>query len=626
MNTLTKTRLTKLRLKLIFGALILVSFVLGTKAHDQSVHDTVANVLKRMQRQLSSKDLIEMTPAGIHSFLTPEERQTLGRAHIHFNVNIPVTVTIVRDAGLGEEPYWLRERKFSPTGLKLTFSNREFDTWEKSFPAGEIGLGIHNLTGSGTHYLVLLRPQSPGETNELQVTNLYPAKLRTTQFAAGIQPFVDHPVILSNVPPALEGQLLVRTETESEEDARLVNLFSQTQFPAGDRADHVVLTWSDDPRTTQTIQWRTSTSTKRGVVRYFEKACASLTSTNSSQNGSPKTGVTRDALVKTQRSRSEKLVTPRLLNDPSIRRHTVTLKDLKPGTTYVYEVGDGSATGWTGPAEFTTAPEGVAPFSFIYMGDAQNGLDQWGKLLRNAYAARPDAAFYLMAGDLVNRGAERWDWDSFFENSKGVFDRRQLVPVIGNHECQEGAPALYLKQFSLPRNGPPNVPEERVYSFEYSNAKFIILDSNLDPQLQTEWLEKELANTTATWKFVSYHHPAYSSSGSRNNLTLRHTWTPIFDKYHVDLALQGHDHAYLRTWPMRGGERVATAKDGTVYIISVSGTKYYPQPQHGYTEVGFTRLSTYQVLDIQVSGNRLVYRAHNRDGQVPGARPGRQGP
>ena len=58
------------------------------------------------------------------------------------------------------------------------------------------------------------------------------------------------------------------------------------------------------------------------------------------------------------------------------------------------------------------------------MGDAQNGLDRWGVLLHNAYRARPDAAFYLMAGDLVNRGAERWDWDSFFENSKGVFDRR----------------------------------------------------------------------------------------------------------------------------------------------------------------------------------------------------------
>jgi 3',5'-cyclic AMP phosphodiesterase CpdA len=250
------------------------------------------------------------------------------------------------------------------------------------------------------------------------------------------------------------------------------------------------------------------------------------------------------------------------------------------------------------------------------MGDAQNGLDQWGILLRDAYRARPDAAFYVMAGDLVNRGAERWDWDSFFENAKGVFDRRQLVPVLGNHEYQGGEPMLYLSQFTLPRNGPHSIPPERAYAFEYSNAKFIILDSNLDPTQQAAWLEKQLADTKAVWKFVSYHHPAYSSGGNRDNVEVRNVWTPLFDKYHVDLALQGHDHAYLRTYPMRGQQRVTDPKDGTIYIISVSGTKYYEQPKRDYTEVGFTKLSTYQVLDVHINGNKLVYRAHDIDGKV----------
>ena len=133
---------------------------------------------------------------------------------------------------------------------------------------------------------------------------------------------------------------------------------------------------------------------------------------------------------------------------------------------------------------------------------------------------------------------------------------------------------------------------------------------------QTAWLEKQLANTKAVWKFVSYHHPAYSSGGNRDNVEVRQLWTPLFDKYHVDLALQGHDHAYLRTYPMRDQKRVASAKQGTIYIISVSGIKYYEQGPHDYTEVGLTKLSTYQVLDIQVSGNRLVYRAHDVDGKV----------
>ncbi len=97
---------------------------------------------------------------------------------------------------------------------------------------------------------------------------------------------------------------------------------------------------------------------------------------------------------------------------------------------------------------------------------------------------------------------------------------------------------------------------------------------------------------------------------------MRQHWTPLFDKYHVDLVLQGHDHAYLRTYPMKDGKRMASPAEGTVYLVSVSGTKMYPQGQFDYTEVGITNVSTYQVLDIQVSGDRLLYRAFDGDGTI----------
>ena len=588
---------------LIFFAALIAGFapfpaVAHTDGHP-SIHDTVAGVIVRMKRELTANQLIELTVPDVEAFLTASDREILGTEHVRFRVNVPVVVTIVRDSSLGEEPFWLASRGFKPTGLKFKLAHRDFDTWEKEFPAGEIGLGVHNLTGHGNHYLVLLKPQSAGSV--VKVTDLYPAQLRTAKFEAGVEPYADQADKLPSIPAELEGQLLVQTESDSEDDARLVSLFNKTQYPATDRVDQVVLTWSDDPRTSQTIQWRTSTNISRGVVRYQLKSAGT---------------VLEAKIARTKRATTEPLATPTLVNDPLINRHTVALRGLKPGTTYVYSVGNGSLNGWTDSAELTTAPAGVSPFSFVYMGDAQNGLDRWGVLLHNAYRARPDAAFYLMAGDLVNRGAERWDWDSFFENSKGVFDRRTLVPVLGNHEYQSAQPLLYLAQFALPRNGPKTIPPERAYSFEYSNAKFIILDSNLDAAKQTAWLEKQLANTKAVWKFVSYHHPAYSSGGNRDNVDVRNLWTPIFDKYHVDLALQGHDHAYLRTYPMNGQKRVATAKDGTIYTIAVSGTKHYEQAPHDYTEVGFAKVSTYQVLDIQITGNRLVYRAHDVDGKV----------
>ena len=43
---------------------------------------------------------------------------------------------------------------------------------------------------------------------------------------------------------------------------------------------------------------------------------------------------------------------------------------------------------------------------------------------------------------------------------------------------------MYLDLFTLRENGPSAVEKERAYSFEYSDALFIILDTNLDPASQ----------------------------------------------------------------------------------------------------------------------------------------------
>jgi hypothetical protein len=42
----------------------------------------------------------------------------------------------------------------------------------------------------------------------------------------------------------------------------------------------------------------------------------------------------------------------------------------------------------------------------------------------------------------------------------------------------------------------------------------------------------------------------------------------------------------------------------------------YEQDKRDYTEFGMTNVSTYQVLDIEIAGNRLTYRAHDIDGKL----------
>lgn len=568
----------------------------GHVGEHPSVHDTVAGIVERLRKELSSDQLTGLKLDGLLAVLTDEEKHILATEHITFTVNVPVTVYVFRESTQGELPYWLDAEGFTKTDLAVTVNEDTFEAWTKAFPAGNVGLGVNSLTGSGDHYFAALAPQEAGAA--IEVADMYPGRHTLGALAAGENPYVDdwgHRI--KAVPAALEGATLLRGDMNRRRDAQLTNIFMATSYPATDTPDQIVLTWSGDPKSTQAIQWRTSTKVAKGAVRYQEAGAA---------------GGWTEAAAETKVLEDEYLV-----NDPLIHRHTVNLEGLKPGTAYAYSVGDGSDAGWSETFEFTTAPDGIVPFKFIYMGDAQNGLDTWGKLVHKAHAAQPDAAFYIMAGDLVNRGIQRDDWDHFFHNATGIYNRRQLVPAIGNHEDQgSNGPWMYLELFDLPKNGPATITPERAYTFTYSNALFIVLDSNLDPAQQVDWLEAQLAKSDATWKFVVYHHPAYSSGVNRNNIEVREIWGAVFDEYHVDLALQGHDHAYLRTYPMKDEKRVGSAADGTIYIVATSGTKFYEQGDFDYTEFGMTNVATYQVLDIVIEGNKLTYKAYDIDGKV----------
>ena len=321
---------------------------------------------------------------------------------------------------------------------------------------------------------------------------------------------------------------------------------------------------------------------------------------------------------------SAALGVPNLLNDPVVLRHRVAVAGLEPATTYLYAPGDGRPAGWAPWRAVKTAPpSGTAhDLSFLYLGDAQTGLERWGRLLHAAYRRHPGIDFLLIAGDLVDRGNERTNWDHFFLRATDVFDRVPFMPCVGNHEYLDMGPRLYRAFFELPRNGPPSFDPELVYNFECGDAFFAMLDSTLAvsdkraAERQAAWLDAALNRTHSTWKLVIFHHPVYPSHPWRNTPNLREHWVPIFDRHHVDLVLQGHDHAYLRTYPLRGHKRVATADAGTTYVVAVSGDKFVDQAHRDYIEVGYTGLATYQTIEIKAQARRMIYRAWSEPGKI----------
>ena len=371
-----------------------------------------------------------------------------------------------------------------------------------------------------------------------------------------------------------------------------------TVAPATEAPDQLCLTWAGDPATTQAIQWRTAATVEDGVVQYRLETAGEETATE---------------VPAVQTDSVDRLVE----NDPENNRFTAKLEGLTPATAYAYRAGSKAKNLWSAWTPFTTAPTEATPFSFVYMGDVQVGFDYWETIVQKAHADFPSAAFYLIAGDLVNNGDYRDQWDFLFQSGRGVLDRRPLIPALGNHDWdKKDIPQRYLDAFALPENGPKNVHAEYAFSLRYGNALYIVLDSNFSIEEQASWLEEQLKATGATWKFVMFHHPAFASRRARDNYELRDAWTPIFDKYHVDVAFTGHDHAYLRTFPMKGGQKVATPAEGTYYIVSVAGNKYYDQEVWDYAEKQFAEVSTYQVIDIDTEPNRLTYKAYDEAGTV----------
>ena len=78
--------------------------------------------------------------------------------------------------------------------------------------------------------------------------------------------------------------------------------------------------------------------------------------------------------------------------------HNVTFKNLKPNSLYAYRVGDGKI--WSEYFHFKTASVEEKPFSFIYLGDAQNELKLIGQGFLERHLEKAKSCIFLHAGDL----------------------------------------------------------------------------------------------------------------------------------------------------------------------------------------------------------------------------------
>ncbi len=196
---------------------------------------------------------------------------------------------------------------------------------------------------------------------------------------------------------------------------------------------------------------------------------------------------------------------------------------------------------------------------------------------------KPDMIFFL--GDLVTKAKGKvgdLDNQPFLPLWKEVMrpiaqagikiyvaiGNRDLYPVTGYPPLKalEGEFQNYFgydldPDFTMPANGPDNPYNYKylAYAVSHENAFFVVLDTfafkapdyltnwdnGLDAQ-QLAWFQAQASQTTAKYKFVLSHGPAFSPEGWTTDPTMQQNMWGIMQDNQFDAYFCGHEHIYSR--------------------------------------------------------------------------------
>jgi calcineurin-like phosphoesterase family protein len=144
------------------------------------------------------------------------------------------------------------------------------------------------------------------------------------------------------------------------------------------------------------------------------------------------------------------------------------------------------------------------------------------------------------------------DADCWLEIVEPIDDKMKIA--IGNHEVEEESKLTqYMEYFGL---------SNQYYSFDYQNVHFIVMSDYVSDEIDSEqytFVQNDLAKAAAAdpnvdWIVIVHHDQEYASTAN-NLLSRANKWKeayhPLFEQYNVDLVLQGHQHNYQRTYPIK---------------------------------------------------------------------------
>lgn len=282
------------------------------------------------------------------------------------------------------------------------------------------------------------------------------------------------------------------------------------------------------------------------------------------------------------------------LIDANTALHRVSLRGLKPGTTYYYravstEIVDfkpyKTTYGQTVQSDlwqFTTLDERKERFRFVVLNDRHEKVPALRTALRSVGWDTVDLAFFN--GDMISDPmTEQQIFRGFLDPCCNLFAAAvPFVYVRGNHETR----GLLARRFM---NWFPTDSGRYYYSISHGGVCFTMLDAGEDKadtsneysglvdferylKEETEWLRKEVeteAFRKANFRVVVVHIPP---TGMVDPKFIREkwaldTWGPIFEKAKVDVVFSGHTHQYAEIPPREGKNAFPLIIGGTETVI-----------------------------------------------------------
>jgi len=250
-------------------------------------------------------------------------------------------------------------------------------------------------------------------------------------------------------------------------------------------------------------------------------------------------------------------------------------------------------------------------FSFGTAGD-------WGSNSNTAATASNIAShqnqIVIGLGDFCYCGSP----DSWWNGPLAPINHLMFRGAQGNHDADNSGSSEYLRLFGQ---------NNWTSSFNYKNVHFVPIDTESNPDAAA--LDKDLATArqdpNIKWIVAFYHKPIYTSPTNHepDEAGIKNIVVPLFDKYHVDLVLQAHNHNYQRSYPLKADMVTETRPDsvyqspkGSIYmVVGTGGQDFYPlDGQAPYIQNQFTAIPGF--LKVDVSDTSLKGTFFANDGTI----------